>query len=114
MEIKEVVKKFISDNEIEWQQVDKGVQRKIMAFNQNLMMVKVRFEKGGVGALHKHHHSQITHIASGIFEIEIENEKQILKSGDAYYINALHGAICIEEGVLIDVFNPMRDDFITK
>ena len=78
MEIKEVVKKFISDNEIEWQQVDKGVQRKIMAFNQNLMMVKVRFEKGGVGALHKHHNSQITHIANRIFDIEKGNEKQIV------------------------------------
>jgi len=78
------------------------------------MVVKVSFDKGGVGTLHKHFHSQITHIESGIFEVEIGNEKKVLKAGDAFYIppNTLHGAVCIEAGVLIDVFSPMREDFI--
>ncbi|MFX8278009.1 cupin domain-containing protein, partial [Acinetobacter baumannii] len=89
------------NDEVEWQQVDTGVERKIMAFDKDLMMVKVRFQKGGIGALHQHHHSQITYIMSGVFEIEIENEKQILTAGDVYYIppNELHGAVCIEEGI---------------
>ncbi|MBS1564980.1 MAG: cupin domain-containing protein, partial [Bacteroidetes bacterium] len=41
-------------------------------------------------------------------------EKKILSAGDAYYIppHVLHGAVCIEDGVLIDVFSPMREDFI--
>jgi quercetin dioxygenase-like cupin family protein len=35
-------------------------------------------------------------------------------SGDAFYIppNVIHGAVCLEAGVLIDVFSPMREDFI--
>jgi len=38
----------------------------------------------------------------------------VLNAGDAFYIppNVLHGAICREAGVLIDVFSPMREDFI--
>ena len=105
---------FIVNNELEWQEVDKGVRRKIMAYDDRLMLVKVAFEKGGVGTLHQHPHSQITHVESGVFEVEIGEEKKVLKAGDAFYIppNIMHGAVCLEDGILIDVFSPMRKDFI--
>ena len=47
-------------------------------------------------------------------EVEINGGKKILKAGDAFYIppNVLHGAVCMEPGVLIDIFSPMREDFI--
>jgi quercetin dioxygenase-like cupin family protein len=110
----ESVKVFIENNDIPWQPMDVGVKRKIMAYDDKLMVVKVEFEKGGIGSLHQHHHSQITHIESGVFEVEIGEEKKILKGGDAFYIppNVMHGAVCLEAGVLIDVFSPMREDFI--
>ena len=40
--------------------------------------------------------------------------KKILTTGDAFYVppQAVHGAVCLEAGVLIDVFSPMREDFI--
>ena len=110
----ETSKVFIENREIPWQQMDKGVKRKIMAYDDKLMVVKVQFDKGGIGSLHQHYHSQITHVESGIFEVEIGGEKKILSQGDAFYVppNVLHGAVCHEEGVLIDVFSPMREDFI--
>lgn len=107
-------KVFIENREIPWEPVAEGVKRKIMAFDEKLMLVKVEFEKGGVGELHRHHHSQITHVESGIFEVQINGEKKLLTPGDVYYIpsNVLHGCVCMEAGVLIDVFSPMREDFI--
>ena len=114
MGTRDAVKLFIENREIPWENVDKGMKRKIMAYDDKLMVVKVQFEKGGIGSLHQHYHSQITHIESGIFEVEIGGEKKILSTGDAFYIppNVLHGAVCLEAGVLIDVFSPMREDFI--
>src|SRR5213075_1599006 len=111
----ETVKVFIENAEIPWQQTAEGVKRKIMAYDERLMVVKVEFETGGIGSLHQHYHSQITHVESGVFEVEIGNEKKILKGGDAFFIppNVMHGAVCKETGVLIDVFSPMREDFIT-
>jgi quercetin dioxygenase-like cupin family protein len=105
---------FIRNEDIAWEEVGIGVKRKIMAYDKNLMLVKVHFETGGVGALHQHYHSQITHVESGIFEVEIDGEKKELIAGDAFYIppNVLHGAVCKESGVLIDVFSPMREDFV--
>ena len=114
MKTNEAEKVFIENANIEWENVDKGMRRKIMAYDDKLMVVKVEFETGGIGTLHQHYHSQITHVESGVFEVEIGDEKKILKAGDAFYIpsNVMHGAVCLEAGVLIDVFSPMREDFI--
>jgi len=114
MKSQESKKVFIKNNETEWEQVDVGVKRKIMAWDENLMLVKVDFEKGAVGTLHNHYHSQISHVESGVFEVEIEGVKKILSAGDGFIIpsNIMHGAICLEAGVLIDSFSPMREDFI--
>ena len=108
------IKQFIADSDIEWQEMAPGVKRKIMAYDERLMLVRVEFEKGCVGSLHSHPHTQITHVESGSFEVEISGEKHVLKAGDVFYVppHAIHGAVCIDAGVLIDVFSPMREDFI--
>jgi len=105
---------FIEDRDIPWENPDPGIRRKVMAYNEQLMMVKVEFQQGAVGALHAHHHTQMAHVESGVFEITIDGEKKVLKAGDAYYIpsNVVHGAVCLEPGVLIDVFSPYREDFV--
>ena len=105
---------FIKDEQLEWQPAGEGIRRKIMAYDPSLMLVKVDFEQGAVGAVHKHVHVQLTHIESGMFEVEIAGVKKVLKAGDGFHIpsNVEHGVVCLEKGVLIDVFSPMREDFI--
>ncbi|HMJ48593.1 MAG TPA: cupin domain-containing protein [Ferruginibacter sp.] len=109
-------KSFIDNAAVPWQEISKGIRRKIMAYDERLMLVKVEFEKGAVGSLHKHYHTQITHVESGVFEVEIGHEKKILRCDDAFYIapDIIHGVVCMEKGVLVDVFSPLREDFITK
>jgi quercetin dioxygenase-like cupin family protein len=108
------VKVFIENADIAWEQMAPGVRRKIMAYDESLMIVRVEFETGGIGTLHQHYHTQITHIEKGVFEVEISGEKKVLRAGDAFFVpsNAIHGAVCLEDGVLIDTFSPMREDFI--
>jgi quercetin dioxygenase-like cupin family protein len=105
---------FIENKDLPWEELGQGVRRKIMAHDEKLMLVKVEFEKGAIGALHHHPHIQITHVESGQFEVDVEGEKKILSAGDAFYIpsNEVHGVICLQAGVLIDVFSPRRDDFL--
>ena len=109
-------KVFIESENVSWETVGEGVKRKIMAYDESLMLVRVQFEKGGVGVVHQHYHTQITHVESGSFEVEIDGTKKVLNAGDVFYIpcNVWHGAVCLERGVLIDVFSPMREDFIKK
>jgi quercetin dioxygenase-like cupin family protein len=107
-------REFIDDADIPWEELGGGLKRKIMAYDDNLMMVKVAFEQGGVGALHSHFHTQMSYVESGKFEITIGPKTGILSGGDAYYIppDVVHGAFCLEAGMLVDIFNPMRADFI--
>ncbi|MCX2679293.1 cupin domain-containing protein [Galbibacter sp. EGI 63066] len=107
-------KKFSKGDESLWEQVDEGIQRQIMSYDDKIMLVKVKFEKGGVGALHDHYHSQVTYVAGGKFEVTIAGETQTLTGGDTFYIppHAKHGVVCLEGGVLVDVFSPIREDFM--
>ncbi len=109
-----ISKNFIEDETTPWKPVEKGIERKVMAYGEDLMIVKVRFELGAIGSKHKHVHTQATLIESGVFEVFINGENKVLKKGDVFYIpsDVLHGVLCIEDGILIDVFNPARKDFL--
>jgi quercetin dioxygenase-like cupin family protein len=114
MQIKDKGNLYVENEQVPFENIDSGISRKVMAFDDQLMMAKVFFESGSVGVLHQHIHSQISHIESGLFEVQIGEIKKVLKAGDAFYIppNSLHGVVCLEKGVLIDVFSPMREDFV--
>lgn len=107
---------FMYENDMEWEPAGEGVIRQIVGYNEDIMMVKVKFEKGGVGTAHTHKHTQVTYVVSGAFEFTIGDEKKVVKAGDALYMepNVEHGCVCLKAGLLIDCFNPYRDDFLKK
>lgn len=107
-------KALVEDKDIPWEDLGNGVKRKIMAYNDGMMILKVSFEKGGIGELHHHPHTQGSYISRGKFEVSIADEKKILSAGDVFFVNPnlVHGVLCLEEGELVDIFNPKREDFI--
>lgn len=105
---------FLFESSLPWIDLGKGLRRQIMGYNNSIMMVKVEFKEGSIGIRHNHPHTQTTFVASGVFELTIGDETKIIKSGDGFLTppNIQHGVLCIEEGVLIDVFSPVREDFL--
>lgn len=99
---------------IEQEKAGEGVVRRILSYTDELMVVQNHFEKGAVGALHHHPHTQITYVVSGQFEFEIAGEKRIVNPGDSMLKRdgVEHGCVCLEEGILLDIFAPMREDFV--
>ncbi len=91
-----------------------GVSRKILTYNDDLMMCEITFQKGAQGNTHSHPHQQITYVAKGSFEFTIDGEKSVVKQGDSVLMpsNSVHGTIALEDGILVDVFTPMREDFL--
>lgn len=91
-----------------------GVTRRVLAYNEDLMCVENTFKEGAIGSLHHHPHTQITYVVSGEFEFEIEGEKKIVKVGDTMLKtdSVEHGCKCLKAGVLLDIFTPMRKDFV--
>lgn len=105
---------FQFEQEVQWEDLGNGIQRQVFGYDDKIMLVKAKFEQGAVGALHEHHHSQVTYVDSGAFEMTIGNEKKIIRKGDGYYVppHVVHGCVCLEAGMLIDAFSPLREDFL--
>lgn len=93
-----------------------GISRQILGYNPDLMMVKVWFEEGAIGYIHKHPHSQVTYIVSGEFDVNVGGVVNRMKAGDCTYMppNVEHGSVCIKAGAVLDTFNPKRDDFLAS
>ena len=92
----------------------KVYQEKIMSYTDDIMLVKVKFDSGAIGSEHHHPHLQMSYIAKGVFEVKIGNDMRELKEGDVYFAPSGidHGVVCKEDGILIDVFSPARQDFL--
>lgn len=105
---------FVYNKDITLEDLGEGISRKVLAHNDNMMGVEVYFESGAIGAMHSHPQEQLTYVLSGKFEFIIGDEKSVVEAGDTMYKepNIEHGCICLEAGVLIDNFTPMRKDFV--
>ena len=105
---------FLEQSNYYWEKIDENLDRAVVGYDDSLMLTIVKFKKGGIGKLHHHIHSQVTYIASGSFEVQIKEEKKVLNAGDSFFLktNVMHGVVCLEEGVLIESFSPMREDFV--
>jgi len=105
---------FQSEADTTWETVGEGVQRKVFGYDAEIMLVKAKFETGAIGTLHQHPHVQVTYVETGVFEMTIGDKKKIIRQGDGYYVppHEMHGCICLEAGILIDVFTPHRADFL--
>lgn len=91
-----------------------GCSRRVLAHDAQLMIVEVGFEQGAVGAVHAHPHTQATYVKEGKFRFTIEGREATVGEGDSLIFPSgiPHGTLCLEKGVLIDVFTPQREDFL--
>ena len=107
-------KTFQFEKELSWQDADLGIQRKIYGYDEQVMMVNVKFEAGAIGKMQCHPHNQVTYVESGVFDMTIGDETKRIKTGDGYYVkpHVMHGVPGTGQGVLIDVFRPVHEDFL--
>ena len=105
---------FIQAENIQWETAGRGVRRKILGYDSELMMARVEFAQGAISSAHSHPHRQVTFVERGTFEVTIGNETMQLSSGDSFFVppNVPHGVLALSEGCMVDVFTPMRQDFL--
>lgn len=105
---------LIKNEEPQWIELGGGQRRKIRAYNENAMLVEVGFDTGAVGAAHSHPHTQISYVLDGEFTYNIEGNTRTMKKGDSIVVDGgkVHGCTCVKAGTLLDIFTPMREDFV--
>ena len=91
-----------------------GIERQ-MVVGDRVMVCRLRLQPHVVTAVHSHPHEQMTLVERGRAEFFIDGEKRIAKAGVLLHFpsNIRHGATMLdEEVVLIDIFSPIREDFL--
>ncbi|KQX40295.1 cupin [Devosia sp. Root436] len=91
-----------------------GNTRKVLIHTPELMQVEFGFDKGAIGALHSHPHIQVSYVIEGVFEVTIDGVTQVVGTGGSFIVPSglVHGVLALEKGRLVDVFTPMRQDFV--
>src|SRR5215813_4373263 len=77
-----------------------------------------RFEltRGGVVPRHAHENEQVSYIVSGALKFVLDDREVVVRGGELIQIppNVPHAAEVVEDCVAIDVFSPVRQDWIDK
>ena len=98
------------------EQISEGVHRQ-MVIGKNIMICRLRFDAFVVTPAHRHPHEQMTFVMQGKVKFTLGTEERIVSAGDVLHFpsNHWHGATMLdEEVVLIDIFSPIREDFLTN
>jgi quercetin dioxygenase-like cupin family protein len=97
------------------EQLDEGIQRQ-MIVGENLMICRLRIAPNVVTPAHDHPHEQMTVVERGRALFTIGDEERIAQAGDVLHFPAgtWHGATMLDdEVILVDIFSPIREDFLT-
>lgn len=77
-----------------------------------------RFElkRGGVVPLHAHENEQVSFVMSGALKFKLEGREVIVRAGEVLQIpgSVPHEVDVIEDTLALDVFSPVRQDWIDK
>lgn len=106
---------YVENKSIELTDLGDGIVRKVLAYSENIMSVELHFDKGAIGTTHFHPHEQIGYLISGSLLYQEEGqEDKVLVAGDTYCVapDVPHGVVALEETMLLDIFTPMRKDFV--
>ena len=91
-----------------------GIRRKTLVHGSKTLMSEFLLNKGTVLPKHSHPHEQTGYLVSGRIRLAIGNETRELSPGDSWCIagNIEHGAEIIEDSAAIEIFSPVRKDYL--
>ena len=96
--------------------VKDGLEKRILAYDNDLMVEELKFKAGVISNIHTHTPVQMPYVKSGVFEFQVNEDIKILHEGDVAYMAAgePHCVKCIEDGTLVVAFSPAREDYIKR
>ncbi len=92
----------------------KGVSLDSLAVGEKSMVSKMNYVVGNFATLHQHPHEQSGYVISGKYRMTVDGKEYVLNPGDSYAIpgNVPHAFEVLEAGEVIDVFTPVREDYL--
>jgi quercetin dioxygenase-like cupin family protein len=93
-----------------------GIDRKTLVQGEKTLMTEFRLRQGAVLPRHAHPHEQTGYLVAGRIRLSIGTEENEAQAGDSWCIpgGVEHGAYILEDSVAIEVFSPVRDDYLRR
>jgi quercetin dioxygenase-like cupin family protein len=91
-----------------------GIQRKTLVYGTHTLMTEFRLQKGKILPIHKHPHEQTGYLVKGHIILIMDGQTYDMKPGGSWSIpgNIEHGAEVLEDSIAIEVFSPVREDYV--
>lgn len=98
-----------------YRQLLQGVFLKTLVHGQNTLMAEFRFGRGAKIPAHAHPHEQTGILISGRLRFQVDGEIIEAEAGDSWNIagGVSHAAEALEDSVVVEVFTPVREDYLT-
>jgi quercetin dioxygenase-like cupin family protein len=91
-----------------------GVDFVVLSIGKDTMVTKMLYKPTDLVPFHKHPNEQSGYVISGKYKLKFDGEEFLLSEGDTYSIpaNIEHSIEIIETGEVVDVFSPIRQDYL--
>ena len=85
-----------------------------MIHGATLTVAKLRTKKGSIVPTHSHVNEQITTMEKGSMLFVTPTEQIVVRAGESLVIppNVPHSVESLEDSVAIDIFSPVREDWV--
>ena len=97
------------------EQINETVARRFIT-GDSVTIGRFELKKGGVVPSHAHANEQISMVLSGVLLFRIDGHETVVRAGEVMQIpaNVAHEVEVLEDAVAVDVFTPVRQDWIDK
>ena len=97
------------------EQINESIARRFIT-GDSVTIGRFELKQGGVVPSHSHANEQLSIVLSGVLRFTIEGVETVVKTGEVMQIpgNAAHEVEVIEDALVVDVFSPVRQDWIDK
>jgi quercetin dioxygenase-like cupin family protein len=91
-----------------------GIRMKTLCSGESTLMTEFRLAAGSTLPRHAHPHEQTGYLVSGHMALTIAGDRHDVMPGDSWCIpgGEQHGAEVFEDSVAVEVFSPVREDYL--
>jgi quercetin dioxygenase-like cupin family protein len=91
-----------------------GIQMKTVCYGQRTLMTEFVLERARALPVHSHPQEQIGYLVKGHVRLRIGTQEYDVRPGDSWCIPSgeEHGAQILEDSVAVEVFSPVREDYL--
>jgi quercetin dioxygenase-like cupin family protein len=105
---------FGAKSSLGYQKILEGIKIKTINYGKDMIMTEFLLSKGSALPEHRHINEQTGYLVKGKIRLHIDEKSKIIESGDSWNIasNIKHKAEILEDSIAIEIFNPVREDYL--